>query len=228
MIACHFKQNLSQLRVNISRVPNNFSFVIFFYLASYLPLLTDPYLEPYRLFDLTDQPAWLGALVGVLVYEFGVYVWHRAMHTSDLLWRTFHQLHHSAERVDTWGAFWFSPLDMIGFTLLGSISLALIVGLSPQAITIFLLFTNFLAVFQHANIRTPRWIGYLIQRPEGHSLHHARGIHRYNYSDLSVFDMLFGTFRNPRDHRAETGFYHGASSRVAEMLTFRNVHEPRE
>ncbi len=203
------------------------SFVVFFYLASYLPLLTDPYLEVYRLFDLSNWPAWLGALVGVLVYEFGVFVWHWAMHRYGLLWVTFHQMHHSAERVDTWGAFWFSPLDMIGFTLLGSISLALIVGLSPGAITAFLLFTNFLAVFQHANVRTPRWIGYLVQRPEAHALHHARGIHRYNYSDLPVFDMLFGTFRNPGGFDHDSGFYHGASSRLGEMLTFRHVHEPK-
>tara|TARA_B100000965_G_scaffold386184_1_gene388202 strand:+ start:1134 stop:1253 length:120 start_codon:yes stop_codon:yes gene_type:complete len=33
------------------------------------------------------------------------------------------QMHHSAEVVDSIGAFYFSPLDMIGFTLLGSISL---------------------------------------------------------------------------------------------------------
>ena len=54
------------------------------------------------------------------------------------------------------------------------------------------------AIFQHANVRTPRWLGYFVQRPESHSLHHERGVHRDNYSDLPVFDMLFGTFRNPR------------------------------
>jgi hypothetical protein len=36
-------------------------------------------------------------LVGWLVHEAGVYLWHCAMHASDLLWRSFHQWHHSAE-----------------------------------------------------------------------------------------------------------------------------------
>jgi sterol desaturase/sphingolipid hydroxylase (fatty acid hydroxylase superfamily) len=62
-----------------------------------------------------------------------------------------------------------------------------------------------------------------VQRPESHSRHHARGVHAGNYSDLPLFDLLFGTFHNPRDFAAETGFYDGASSRVADMLRFRDV-----
>ena len=31
-----------------------------------------------------------------------------------------------------------------------------------------------MAMFQHANIRTPRWIGYVVQRPESHAVHHGR------------------------------------------------------
>ena len=199
------------------------SFAIFFFLSSYLPLFVDRYLEPYRLVDLTGWGVLGGALVGILLYELAVYVWHRSMHSSDVLWRTFHQMHHSAERVDAVGAFFFSPLDMIGFTLLGSLCFALLVGLSPQAITVVLLTTNFLGMFQHANIRTPRWLGYIIQRPESHTVHHGRGIHRYNYSDLPLFDIIFGTFRNPEVRQAETGFYPGASSRIGEMLRGRKV-----
>lgn len=202
------------------------SFITFFYLSSYLPIFIDPFLEPYRLFDLSAKGAVVGGAIGVMVYEFGIYVWHRAMHSSDFLWRTFHQMHHSAERVDTWGAFWFSPLDMIGFTLLGSICFAFLIGLSPAAITVVLLTTNFMAVFQHANIRTPQWVGYIIQRPESHTIHHAKGIHKHNYSDLPVFDIIFGTFDNPKGYEKETGFYAGASKRVGEMLLFKDVSKP--
>ncbi|WP_431128880.1 sterol desaturase family protein [Flagellimonas flava] len=199
------------------------AFAFFFYLSSYLPLFIDPYLEPYRLLDLTDLTTVIGGLVGVVVYEFGVYVWHRALHSSDFLWRTFHQMHHSAERLDTYGAFYFSPMDMIGWTVLGSICFALLVGLNPQAITFTLLVTNFLGMFQHANIKTPTWLGYIVQRPESHTVHHAKGIHKHNYSDLPVFDILFGTFKNPKNYQHETGFYHGASAKVWQMLTFKDL-----
>jgi sterol desaturase/sphingolipid hydroxylase (fatty acid hydroxylase superfamily) len=54
-------------------------------------------------------------------------------------------------------------------------------------------------------------------------VHHARGIHHYNYADLPVIDLLFGTFRNPREHAHATGFWHGASTRVVDMLLLRDV-----
>ena len=133
---------------------------------------------------------------------------------------------HSAERLDTFGAFYFSPLDMIGFTLLGSLCLVLGVGVAPQAATLILLLTTFMSIFQHANVRTPRWLGYLVQRPESHAIHHGRGIHAGNYADLPLLDMLFGTFRNPPAHVAETGFYPGASRRVMDMLLWRDVSRP--
>ena len=201
------------------------AFTFFFFLSSYLPLFIDPYLEPYRLIDLTNLTTVIGGLVGVVLYEFGVYVWHRAMHNSNFLWRTFHQMHHSAERLDTYGAFYFSPLDMIGWTVLGSICFALLVGLSPQAITVTLLVTNFLGMFQHANIKTAPWLGYIIQRPESHTVHHAKGIHKYNYSDLPIFDILFGTFKNPKNYEHRTGFYHGASAKVWQMLSFKDLNK---
>jgi sterol desaturase/sphingolipid hydroxylase (fatty acid hydroxylase superfamily) len=136
-------------------------------------------------------------------------------------------MHHSAERLDTYGAFWFSPFDMIGWTALASLSLTVVVGLTPMATTVVMLTTTLLAVFQHSNIRTPRWLGYLVQRPESHSYHHGRGVHTNNYADLPVFDLLFGTFNNPRDFAPANGFYDGASLRVGEMLAFRDVSRPK-
>jgi sterol desaturase/sphingolipid hydroxylase (fatty acid hydroxylase superfamily) len=82
-------------------------------------------------------------------------------------------------------------------------------------------------MFQHANFSTPHWLGYLIQRPESHHIHHEQGVHRYNYADLPMLDMLFGTFRNPRQlAESECGFYNGASSRIPEMLIGRDVSRP--
>ena len=200
-------------------------FLIYFYLATYLPLLYAAYLPATQLINGEVFGDVGGAVFGVLLYEFGVYIWHRAMHRSDKLWKIFHQMHHSAERIDTYGAFYFSPFDMIGWTLLGTVCFSLLTGLTPEAITATLLVTNFLSIFQHANIKTPVWLGYIIQRPESHTVHHARGIHAYNYSDLPLFDILFGTFKNPAHYKHETGFYKGASHNVKDMLLFRDLNK---
>ena len=77
-------------------------------------------------------------------------------------------------------------------------------------------------------ISSNRGLGYLIQRPESHAIHHARGVHAHNYADLPLWDIVFGTFRNaPAEApRPAQGFYDGASARVWEMLTFRDVSNP--
>ena len=198
-------------------------FFIFFYLSTYLPLLYAALLPTSQLINLSNVNPIVAGISGLLLYELGIYVWHWSMHKSNRLWKIFHQMHHSAERLDTYGAFYFSPFDMAGFTILGTICFSLIAGLPPQGITIVLLVSNFFSIFQHANIKTPVWLGYIVQRPESHAVHHARGIHAFNYSDLPLFDMLFGTFKNPKEYVHETGFYDGASSRVKDMLLFKEI-----
>ncbi|MFN5904183.1 MAG: sterol desaturase family protein [Novosphingobium sp.] len=169
------------------------------------------------------MPLWLQVVGGFLIYELGVYWWHRTMHASDWLWRHTHQLHHSAERVDVWGAFWFHPLDSAGWALLGSLALVWLFGVSAEAALIINVIGTFPPIFQHLNIRTPQWVGYFLQRPESHSVHHQRGLHAYNYGDLPIFDILFGTFRNPKEWQEEAGFHEGSSRQIAEMLAFRKI-----
>lgn len=206
------------------KIKGLFAFIVYFFLSSYLPLFWNEYLAQYRVFDFTFLGNYWGALVALLLYELGVYIWHRSMHKSNLLWRVFHQMHHSAERVDAYGAFYFSPMDMIGFITLTSLALEWVGGFTVQA-TIYAIYgATFLAVIQHANIKTPQWMGYIFQRPESHSLHHAKDIHAYNYSDLPLFDIIFRTFKNPKEFALETGFYPGASARVKEMVFFKNIH----
>lgn len=203
------------------------AFGAYFLLSSYLPLIWGEYFARWQIFDLTSLGTWGGALAGLLVYEAGAYAYHRGMHSSTVLWRGLHQMHHSAERLDTYGAFWFSPFDMVGWTALSSLCLTTVVGITPAAATVVLLTVTLLAVFQHSNIRTPRWLGYIVQRPESHSFHHGRGVHANNYADVPLFDMIFGTFYNPQGFAPQTGFYDGASLRVADMLTFRDVSQPK-
>jgi len=199
------------------------AFVAYFLVATYLPLFWDATLAQSRLFDSSSLPLWVQVTGGLLVYECCVYWWHRTMHKVDGLWRSFHQMHHSAERLDTFGAFWFSPLDMAGFTLVSSLALVLLTGVSTDAAVLILYVTFFLGVFQHANICTPQWLGYFVQRPESHSRHHGKGIHRDNYADLPVFDLLFGTFNNPPHHQ-DNGFYQGASAQLLDMLLWRDLN----
>ena len=132
------------------------SFILYFYLASYLPIIWDQYLTQYQLLDISNMKTIGSVIVGIFVFELLIYIWHRTMHNTKWLWLSFHQMHHSSERVDAFGAYYFSPLDMVGFTMIGSLSLVLVVGLPPQSATLVLFITSFLAIFQHTNIKTPQ------------------------------------------------------------------------
>ena len=180
-----------------------------------------------HVFDLSGLGLW-GAPLGVLVYEFGHYWYHRAAHRFDWLWRAGHQMHHSAESLDAFGAYWLHPVDAALFTAIQVLVMYPLLGLAPEAGALAALWLTFNAFFQHANVRTPAWLGYVLQRPESHLVHHGRGVHAYNYADLPLWDMLFGTFRNPATIDAQAGFYDGASSRVAEMIAFQDVSRPPE
>jgi sterol desaturase/sphingolipid hydroxylase (fatty acid hydroxylase superfamily) len=198
-------------------------FLLYLVVASFSPLLWTEFLGEHRLVDATSLGTWWGALVGILAVELFVYTWHRTMHSVPFLWRWFHQMHHSAERIDVFGAFYFHPLDMVGFTLMGSLGLVWAVGITPEAAGLANLVVTILAIFQHTNVKTPAWLGYFVQRPESHSLHHQRDVHGYNYADLPIFDILFGTFRNPATWDAKAGLYDGASSRIGAMLIGRDL-----
>lgn len=197
--------------------------LLYFALATFSPLLWDGWLGAHRLFPADTLPLWAQVAGGFLVLELGVYAWHRTMHNTPFLWRWLHQLHHSAERIDIWGAFYFHPFDMLAFTLLGSLALVLGFGIGAEAAILVNLAATFCSMFQHANIRTPRWLGYIVTRPESHSLHHERGVHARNYGDIPLFDMIFGTFANPREFEGQVGFYDGGSTRLREMLVGRTI-----
>ena len=200
------------------------AFVVYFFLSSYLPLIWNDYFTKYQMIDLSSLGDYWGALVALLFYELGVYIWHRSMHINNILWRVFHQMHHSAERVDVYGTFFFSPMDVIGFTFLTSLAM-IWVGFTVQATIYAIYAATFLAVIQHTNIKTPQWTGYIFQRPESHSVHHEKGVHAYNYSDLPLFDLIFGTFQNPKNFAKETGFYDGASLKIRQMILFKDINK---
>ncbi|MBO9519003.1 MAG: sterol desaturase family protein [Porphyrobacter sp.] len=205
------------------RAKGIFFTLAYFAVATYSPLMWDAFLGQYQVLNGSAWPFVVQVAVGFLFYEFLIYAWHRTMHTYQPIWRWFHQMHHSAERVDIWGAFFFHPFDMIGWALLGSFALVLGIGLSPEATLVVVVAATFCTMFQHTNVRTPRWIGYFVTRPESHSVHHQRGVHAYNYGDIPIFDILFGTFRNPREWQEEAGFFDGSSRKMGPMLIGKEI-----
>jgi sterol desaturase/sphingolipid hydroxylase (fatty acid hydroxylase superfamily) len=91
------------------------------------------------------------------------------------------------------------------------------VGVTAPAAALAVGSTGLAELLYHWNVRTPRWLGWVFQRPESHCVHHQAGLHAFNYSDLPLWDALFGTLHNPRVWQGRCGFGE-AEHKLAEML----------
>lgn len=179
-------------------------------------------------FKLGHLGALAGGLLAYLVTTFIYYWWHRARHGVPILWRLFHQLHHSPSRIEVLTSFYKHPLEMAANGVLSAAIVFALLGVSLEAAAINTLLCGLAEFFYHVNMRTPRWVGYIIQRPEMHRIHHERHVHRCNYADLPIWDMLFGTFSNPATvDGLECGFDPALEGQVGRMLAFRDVHADR-
>lgn len=184
------------------------------------------WLAKVSLFQLSDYVnPFFGGLIAYFIATFIFYWWHRWRHQYDFLWTRFHQIHHSAQRLEVITSFYKHPLEMTVNSIIGSLLVFTTLGLSLEAAAIYTLFTALGEFFYHTNIKTPQWIGYIFQRPEMHRIHHEYDKHTNNYGDIVWWDMLFGTYQNPKTFDATCGFDTEKEQRLTDMFLFKDVHK---
>jgi len=159
-----------------------------------------------------------GAAVGYLAITFVYYWWHRWRHEVPFLWRWLHQVHHSPQRIEIITSFYKHPLEIVVNSVLSSAILYLGLGLGPAAATLAIALTGVAELIYHWNVPTPYWLGFVVQRPESHCVHHQEGVHHYNFADLPLWDWMFGTLRNPRRWDGRCGFGADGEHRLLPML----------
>ena len=162
--------------------------------------------------------------VGWFIGTFAFYWWHRLRHKAGL-WRVFHQIHHSPARIEVLTSFYKHPLEIFTNSLLTALILYPILGCSLLATFWYNFFAATGEYVYHANIRTPRWLRYFIQTPELHSIHHQFDAHGYNYSDIPIWDRIFGTYKDSVEFVDRCGFPPEAEKRIGAMLLFQDVYD---
>jgi len=187
----------------------------------------DVWFQHHQWYILEGLPNYVLGLIGYLCITFVFYWWHRLRHDSYTLWVLFHQLHHSASRLETITSFYKHPVEIVVNSLLmGTISYMLL-GLNVEAVAWTILYSSIGEYIYHMNIRTPHWMGYFFQRPEMHKIHHKEGVHYNNFSDLPLWDMLFGTYENPKEtDETACGFCTERETEFVKILGCKNVNEP--
>lgn len=180
-------------------------------------------ISEHAILPLPENIPWLAqALIVFLTASLFAYGWHRLTHASDTLWRCIHQLHHSPSRIETLTAFYVHPLDSFLASMINGLVAYWIFGVGPEVAALVLCWVALFNLVAHADQRTPWWLGFILQRPEMHRLHHERHQHRSNYG-LPLWDLIFGTWRNPKTSTVECGFTPDREYRVKDMLLMRDV-----
>jgi sterol desaturase/sphingolipid hydroxylase (fatty acid hydroxylase superfamily) len=145
---------------------------------------------------LADSPFIVQVLAVMLVFEFGQYWMHRAMHNWTPLWLT-HAPHHHITQLNAMKGFIGNPIELF------LISLGVIALLDVDLNALFAAITGagVIATYAHANVRAdpPIWYGFLFTTIRNHSLHHTALSYedtRCNYGNsVILWDRVFGTYR---------------------------------
>lgn len=139
-------------------------------------------------------------LIGVVLMDYGIYLWHLGTHRIGFLWR-FHLVHHLDLDMDASTALRFHLADMALSVPFRAAQVA-IVGPSPRALGWWQRFFFLSIWFHHSNWRLPgegdRRLAWLLTTPRMHTIHHStrREETDSNWSSgLSLWDRLHGTFR---------------------------------
>jgi sterol desaturase/sphingolipid hydroxylase (fatty acid hydroxylase superfamily) len=178
----------------------------------------DRWLPALALWHLDTGNLLADALAGYLVLTFVYYWWHRARHEIPFLWRWLHRIHHSACRIELITSFYKHPAEIVCNALLSAIVVYVLLGLAPEAAAVVVTVSGMAELFYHWNVRTPRWLGFIVQRPESHCVHHERGRHTGNFADLPLWDVLFGTLDNPHCAPRHCGFGPDIEQRFPQLL----------
>ncbi|HUE12286.1 MAG TPA: sterol desaturase family protein [Steroidobacteraceae bacterium] len=100
-------------------------------------------------------PPLIGGFIAYFIATFVFYWWHRWRHEHDSLWRFFHQIHHSPQRIEVITSFYKHPGEMAVNSVIGSILVYTLLGLSPAAGGIYTACTALGEFFYHTSIKTP-------------------------------------------------------------------------
>jgi sterol desaturase/sphingolipid hydroxylase (fatty acid hydroxylase superfamily) len=145
-------------------------------------------------------PAWLAVALAVVALDLAIYLQHVLFHAVPLFWRL-HMVHHADLDFDATTGVRFHPVEIL-LSLGIKLGVVVLLGAPPLAVLLFEVLLNATSVFNHGNVRLPRWLDralrLVVVTPEMHRVHHSVVPRETNSNfgfNLSWWDWLFGTYR---------------------------------
>jgi sterol desaturase/sphingolipid hydroxylase (fatty acid hydroxylase superfamily) len=160
----------------------------------------------FGLSSLVALPVWVETLGLFLLFDFWMYLWHRANHTVPFLWR-FHRMHHSDPEMDATTAVRFHTGEVF-MSALARLAVLPLLGMTLPQLALYEMIFLPVILFHHSNVRLPRWLDHgllaIIVTPAMHRVHHSRWQPETDSNYGSVFpywDFLARSFRLRADAR---------------------------
>jgi sterol desaturase/sphingolipid hydroxylase (fatty acid hydroxylase superfamily) len=156
-------------------------------------------------------PGWLAVLLAVVALDLIIYLQHVMFHAVPLLWRL-HMVHHADLDIDATTGVRFHTIEIL-LSMGIKVAAVVLLGASAVAVVVFEVLLNATSVFNHANVRMPRWVDRLLRlvvvTPEMHRVHHSAIPRETNSNfgfNLPWWDFLFGTYKSQpaRGHEGMT------------------------
>ncbi len=156
--------------------------------------------EKWGMFNHWDWPTWLAFPLAIITLDFIIYLQHIMFHAVPILWRL-HMVHHADLDLDVSSGSRFHPIEIM---LSMGIKLAsvVLIGASPEAVVVFEILLNVMAMFNHSNVQIPKKIDtllrYFMVTPDMHLIHHSVLPEETNRNfgfNLPWWDRVMGTYR---------------------------------
>lgn len=149
-----------------------------------------------------------------VMFDLGYWFAHWLMHRIPVLWE-FHKLHHSAEVLTPLTEFRQHPVELLLFPFCTGAAIGMLYGASEHLLgvdkqALSLVWVNVLLLgysmtllhLRHSHVWIPvtGWLGYIIQSPAHHQIHHSTDPKHFNKNlgfGLSLWDWAFRTLYIP-------------------------------
>jgi len=160
------------------------------------------------LLNLGQLPMWLDFVVAVVVLDLVIYGQHVAFHHIPWFWRL-HQVHHADLDIDVTTGLRFHTIEIL-LSLLLKMAAVILLGASVAAVITFEILLNATSMFNHSNVRVPRFFDTVLRTfcvtPDFHRVHHSTKMKETNSNfgfNLPWWDYLFRTYR-PQPEKGHT------------------------
>jgi len=198
------KKSLIHSLSNLSLAIFNSIITSIFFSAAFLYVSEQDLTQRFGLLHNLNYSFITELIIGIVLFDLWMYIWHVLNHKSRFLWR-FHKTHHTETEMETTTALRFHPIEIIISNIL-KLGIIAIIGFNLEQLLIYEAILLPVIILHHSNMIFPEYVDryyrILFASPHMHRIHHSdvQKETDSNYTSIfSIWDRSFRTFQLRKD-----------------------------